>query len=127
MVFIFVSVLILAFIINVFSIITVKRQLDHAADQMVKQIQLAGGVNADTNALFNFLSSEIQAAQNITYNVAATFWTPRPAGMINAVQLGTPFFVTIQAQANLGGFWNFSLTQVTIISRGAGVSERYWK
>lgn len=126
-VYIFVAVLLLAFIINLFSIISTKRQLDHAVDQMVKQIQLAGGVNADTDALFTFLSSEIRGAQNITYTVDAVYRTPRPPGMTNAIQLGTPFYVTIRGRANLGGFWNFNLSSVTIVARGAGVSERYWK
>jgi len=127
MVFIFVAVLMLSFIINLFSIISTKLQLDHAADQMVKQIQLAGGINADTEALFTFLSSEIRSADNIRYDVDATFKTPRPPGMTNGIQLGTPFFVTVTGRANLGGMWDFNLTRVTIVARGAGVSERYWK
>jgi len=118
-VFVFVAVLILAFVLNLFSIISVKRQLDLAADQMVKQIQLAGGVNGDTDALFAFLSSEITGAQNITYTVDA----PNAA----RIQLGTPFFVTVTGRANLGGMWNFNVSIVTIESRGAGVSEHYWK
>ena len=126
-VFIFVAVLLLAFIINLFSIISTKRQLDLAADQMVKQIQLAGGVNADTEALFTFLSSEIRGADNVRYTIDAAFRSPRPPGMTNGIQLGTPFYITITGRANLGGMWNLTLTRVTIVARGAGVSERYWK
>ena len=126
-VFIFIAVVILAFILNLFSIISAKRQLDLAADQMVKQIQLAGGINADTDALFAFLSSEIKGATNITYTVNAEYKKPCPAGMQNAIQLGTPFFVTIRGRANLGGFWNFNVSSATIEARGAGVSELYWK
>ena len=127
MVFIFVAVVMLAFVINLFSIISTKRQLDLAADQMVKQIQLAGGVNAETQALFGFLCSDIRGAENITYTVEATFRSPRPPGMTNAIQLGNPFYITLSGRANLGGFWNLSLTRITIVARGAGVSERYWK
>ena len=125
--FIFVAVVVLAFVINLFSIISTKRQLDLAADQMIKQIQLAGGVNAETEALFTFLCSEIRGAENITYTIDATYRSPRPPGMTNAIQLGSPFYVTIRGRANLGGFWNFNLTRITIVARGAGVSERYWK
>lgn len=127
MVYIFVAVLLIAFIINIFSIISTKRQMDLAADQMVKQIQLAGGVNADTDALFTFLSSDIRGAQNITYHVDATYRSPRPAGMTGAIQLGTPFYVTIQGRASIGGFWNLNMSRVTLVAKGAGVSERYWK
>ena len=126
-VFIFVAVLVLAFIINLFSIISTKRQMDLAADQMVKQIQLAGGVNADTEALFAFLQTGIRGAEDVTYTIDATYRSPRPAGMTNAIQLGTPFYLTIRGLANLGGFWRLRLTRVTVTARGAGVSERYWK
>lgn len=126
-VYIFIAVLILAFIINVFSIISVKQQLDHCADQMVKQIQLSGGINADTDTLFNYLSGQITGATGITYTVNSTYKTPRPAGMHNAIQLGTPFYITITGEANLGGFWKLNISRITIVARGAGVSERYWK
>ena len=65
-VFIFIAVLLLAFIIDLFSIISTKQELDHAADQMVKQIQLSGGVNGETDELFEFLSSQIEGAENIS-------------------------------------------------------------
>ena len=90
-VFIFIAVLLLAFILDLFSIISTKQELDHCADQMVKQIQLSGGINGETD------------------------------------QLGTPFYITITGRAKLGGFWNFNLVNITVVSRGAGVSEHYWK
>ena len=114
-VFIFIAVLLLAFIIDLFSIISTKQELDHAADQMVKQIQLSGGVNSETDELFEFLSSQIEGAENIS------------SGMTNAIQLGTPFFITIEGDAKLGGFWNFDLVNITVVARGSGVSEHYWK
>ena len=73
MVFIFIAVLLLAFIINLFSIISTKQELEHCADQMVKQIQLSGGLNAETEELFDFLCSQIEGAENISsyYSVIA--------------------------------------------------------
>ena len=126
-VFIFIAVILLAFIINLFAIISTKQQLDHAADQLVKQIQLSGGVNADTDELFNYLCSQITGARNITYEIDSDYKTPRPAGMQRAIQLGTPFYITLQGRAQLGGFWNFDLVNITVVARGAGVSEHYWK
>ena len=58
-IYILVAVILIAFIINVFRIISAKQQMDHAADQLVKQIQLGGSVNGETDALFAFLSGEI--------------------------------------------------------------------
>lgn len=126
-VFIFIAVLLLAFIIDLFSIISTKQRLDHCADQMVKQIQLSGGVNSDTDKLFQYLCSQIQGAENITYSIDSTYRSPTPSGMHYGIQLGTPFFITIEGQAKLGGFWNFKLVRITIIARGSGVSEHYWK
>ena len=68
-VFIFIAVILLAFIIDLFGIISTKQELDHAADQMVKQIQLSGGINSETDSLFDFLCSEIEGAENITYSI----------------------------------------------------------
>lgn len=103
-VFIFIAVLLLAFIIDLFSIISTKQELDHAADQMVKQIQLSGGVNGETDELFEFLSSQIEGAENISYSIDATYTSPRPSGMTNAIQLGTPFFITIEGDALYGRY-----------------------
>ena len=47
--------------------------------------------------------------------------------MSRAIQLGTPFYITITGRAKLGGFWNFNLVNITVVSRGTGVSEHYWK
>ena len=126
-VFIFIAVLLLAFIIDLFSIISTKQELDHAADQMVKQIQLSGGINGETEELFSFLCSQIEGADNISYSIDATYKAPRPSGMSRAIQLGSPFYITIEGSAKLGGFWNFDLVRITVVSRGAGVSEHYWK
>ena len=101
--FIFIAVVLLAFIIDLFGIISTKQELDHAADQMVKQIQLSGGINS------------------------ATYKSPTPAGMSRAIQLGTPFYITIEGEAKLGGFWNLDLVNITVVARGSGVSEHYWK
>lgn len=127
MVFIFIAVLLLAFIIDLFSIISTKQELDYCADQMVKQIQLSGGVNRETDELFDFLCSQIGGADDITYSVDSTYKSPTPPGMRQGIQLGTPFYITIEGRAKLGGFWNFSLVRINVVARGSGVSEHYWK
>lgn len=54
---------------DIFSIISTKQELDHCVNQMVKQIQLSGGVNGETESLFRFLSSEMEGAENISYSI----------------------------------------------------------
>ena len=127
MVFIFIAVLLLAFIIDLFSVISTKQELDYCADEMVKQIQLSGGINSETDEMFEFLCSQIEGAENITYSVDATYHSPTPPGMSYGIQLGTPFYITIEGSAKLGGFWNLRLVRINIVARGSGVSEHYWK
>lgn len=127
MIFIFIAVLLLAFIIDLFSIISTKQELDYCADEMVKQIQLSGGISSETDEMFDFLCSQIEGAEDITYSVDATYHSPTPSGMRYGIQLGTPFYITIEGRARLGGFWNFRLVHINIVARGSGVSEHYWK
>ena len=87
-VYILVVVIMIVFIINVFHIISVKQEMDHISDQLVKQIQLNGGTNADTDALFNFLSGQLSDVDGLTYEVTGS-------GNMNRIQIGTPFYVTV--------------------------------
>ena len=41
--------------------------------------------------------------------------------MSRAIQLGTPFYITIEGDAKLGGFWNLDLVNITVVARGSGV------
>ena len=120
-IYIFIVVLFITMIINVFGIITVKQQLDHTADQMVKQIQLAGEINEETTGLFQYMSENITGASNITYEIDTTYKSAEK------IQLGVLFYIQITGNSNLGGFWNFDSLPIKIIAKGAGVSERYWK
>lgn len=119
-IYILVVVIMIVFILSVFHIISVKQEMDHIADQMVKQIQLSGGVSADTTALFNALANQLNEVYNLNYQVTSSGSTTR-------IQIGTPFYVTIEGRCYLGGMWNFNLVPIDIRSQGAGVSEHYWK
>lgn len=119
-VYIFVVVIMIAFIINVFHIITVKQEMDHMADQLVKQIQLNGGTNGDTGSLFNYLAGEMNDVDGLTYQVSCP-------GSSDRIQIGTPFYVSITGRCYLGGIWKFNLVPINMRAQGAGVSEHYWK
>lgn len=110
----------IAFIINVFHIISVKQEMDHISDQLVKQIQLNGGKSNDTDALFNYLAGELSEVSGLTYQVTSS-------GSTDRIQIGTPFYVSVTGRCYLGGFWKFNLVPINIRAQGAGVSEHYWK
>ena len=120
-VFVLAAVIFISFTINLFSVISAKQQLDTAADQLTRQIQLSGEVNADTDALFESICSRIRSAEDVSYTVTTTYLTGKK------IQLGTPFSVRVTARAYIGGFGDFGLFPVTLVSQGAGVSEEYWK
>ena len=119
-VYILVAMIMVAFILNVFHIISVKQEMDHISDQLVKQIQLNGGANADTGALFSYLAAPLSEVEGLTYQVTS-------CGSTNRIQIGTPFYVTVTGRCYLGGFWKLNLVTIDIKANGAGVSEHYWK
>lgn len=120
-VFILVAVIFIAFILNLFSIISAKQQLDVCADQLTRQIQLSGEVNSTTDSLFQSLCGDIAFVENISYTVDTTYHSG------SKIQLGTPFRVTVTATAYLGGFGDFGLFPIELTASGAGISEEYWK
>ena len=120
-VFVLVAVIFISLIINLFSIIHAKSQMDAAADQLTRQIQLAGEVNADTDRLFESIARRIGAAENIRYSVSTHYLTGKK------IQLATPFSVTVTGTAYLGGFGDFNIFPINLVSYGAGISEEYWK
>lgn len=119
-VYILATVILIMFVINVFHIISVKQEMDHMADQLVKQIQLSGGTNSDTDNLFAFLSGQMSDVRNLDYQVTST-------SRVNRIQIGTPFYVTVTGTCSLGGIWTFNLVTINMKAQGAGVSEHYWK
>ena len=120
-VFVLIAVIFIGLVINLFSIIAAKSQMDAAADQLTRQIQLAGEVSADTDRLFSDITGHIGAAENIRYTVSTHYLTGK------RIQLATPFSVTVTGTAYLGGFGNFNIFPINLVSYGAGVSEEYWK
>lgn len=120
-VFVLIAVIFIGLVINLFSIIAAKSQMDAAADQLTRQIQLAGEVSADTDRLFSDITGHIGAAENIRYSVSTHYL------MGKKIQLATPFSVTVTGTAYLGGFGDFNIFPINLVSYGAGVSEEYWK
>ena len=119
-IYILVVVILVAFIINVFHIISVKQEMEHITDQIVKQIQLNGGTSGDTDTLFSFLTDQMSGVDGLSYQVSGS-------GNTGRIQIGTPFYVTVTGRCYLGGFWKFNLVPINVRSQGAGVSEYYWK
>lgn len=119
-IYILVVVILIAFIINVFHIISIKQEMDHMADQIVKQIQLNGGTSGETDSLFSYLSGKMNEVEGLNYQVSYS-------GSSSRIQIGTPFYVTVTGRCYLGCFWRFNLVPINVRAQGAGVSKHHWK
>ena len=124
-VYILIVVVMLTIIMDVLAVIMTKQKLDSAADQVTRQIQLAAKVDEDTESLLSYLSGDVGKADSITYSINTAYVTKE--GCPTAIQLGTPFYLTLTADVNLGGFWELTGLPITLQAKAAGVSERYWK
>lgn len=120
-IFILTAVVFIAFIINLFSILNAKQQMDSCADQLTRQIQRAGEVNSNTELLFRSICGRMNAVTDVRYEVDTEYLNG------TKIQLGTPFTVKVTAKAYIGGFGDFRLFPVTLTSQFGGVSEEYWK
>lgn len=126
-IFVLIGTIFIAFILNVFSLISMKMQLNQTAEQMAKQIQLAGGTNDDTFQMLVDLEDAAAELSDASYTLHTDPYLPRPAEMDTAIQLGTPFTITVSGKAKLGGFWNILPVDVSLSGQAVGVSEKYWK
>ena len=123
-VFTVIAMITIVLMLNVMSVVMMKSELDGAADQVARQIQLAGGVDSDTEDLIEYLRNGINA-ENIEFVIDTNFITAH--GSNTCIQIGTPFYLTVTADTKLGGFFTFADYPLTMTSRAAGVSEVYWK
>lgn len=121
-VYVLIVVMFISLIINLFSIISAKQQMDSCADQLTRQIQLVGEVNEDTDTLFYMLCDNMEALNNLSYEIETEYISGT-----NKIQLGTPFKVTITGEGVLGGFGDVAIFTVDLKSVSAGVSEEYHK
>ena len=107
-VFVLVAVIFIAFILNLFSIISAKQQLDVCADQLTRQIQLAGEVNSTTDSLFQSLCGDMESVSDIAYTVDTTYHSGRRSIQMNE-------YIYPQNLKSLPKLWLWSLRDIAVI------------
>ena len=114
--------LLLVFIINCFSLLTAKMNMDHYAKELLKTATVEGRTSG--TAITN-RQTQLRAETGITPNT--TTWT---AEYFNAsqrtVQYGQKIELRITYRTEFKGFGIFSIP-VTMTSTHSGLSQRYWK
>ena len=115
-----VTVFTLVFVINVFSLMTVKQELGYVCQEMVECAAETGKIDADTDARFAELCREVGFTPE-RYLTACYF--DEAAG---TVQLGDVISCTVTYRMQFIGFGDFSIPVELSVTRSA-LSRVYWK
>ena len=115
-----VFVMILVIVINIFSFITLKVEMDQIAEDLIESATYSGEFdtdfwNADMYNLDEYYYYDIDYGADEYFNEA-----------YRRVQLGTRMWVTISKETHVKGLGIFKIPITVSVTR-SGLSERYWK
>ena len=115
-----VVVMLIVLMLNLFSFLNVKIQLDRVADELIEVSTFYGGFTDE----FETASQEL-TERTTEYEVICTAdeWYNQP---LKRVQLGDKMTLTVQKQTYLKGVGGFQIPVTVTVTR-SGISERYWK
>lgn len=105
--------------LQLFSFLTLRIQMERAAEELLEIAQMEGSI--DTQTIRELLDE--WSEKGITAEINAERNVP---GRLTAVQLGNKITVTVRAEGRLGLAANSKLTIPLSIER-TGTSKRYWK
>ena len=115
------ATLLLVFILNAFSLLTTKMNMDHYTKELLKTATVDGQISTNVNTRRTQLTAETGI------NPTTVTWT---ATYFNAtqrtVQFGDKIELTITYKTNFKGFGIFQIP-ITMTSKHSGLSQRYWK
>ena len=114
-VIVFVAMLVIAFAVRLFPIITTKIQLDNFADELVREAEVCGCVGSETQQWQNVLEEKTGLHPTVSWST------------YGQLQLNEEVTVTLELQKELGLFGRIGSFPVTLRSSAAGKSEVYWK
>lgn len=110
---------IIAFAINIFSVISVKTTADRVADELLETAAYYGGFGTEFQA-------RVKELQKTTFAFTVEYNTSNCIDPAHTkVQVGDKISITIKAKANLAGF--SLVLPIDIVVTRTGMSERYWK
>lgn len=95
-------------------VMTAKMQLDNSADELVREAEISGRIDAETTARARVLSEKTGLSPKIE-------WSRN-----GKIPLNQEFTVTLTVTLDIG-FGGFGSFPVTLTSKASGKSEVYWK
>jgi hypothetical protein len=115
-----ISTMLLVLIINVFSFLTVKQDMDYFAKEMIFVATAYGKTTDEVNSRYTELVTE--TGLNPTISWQTTYFD----SFDETVQYGDTITVTITYHTFLKGFGVFQIP-VTLTAKHSGLSQMYWK
>lgn len=116
-----VAMMLVVFILNIFSFLTIKQDMDYFAKQMIDAATTFGRTNNEVTARYDELCEELGFSPEYSFDDTAYYNTNK-----KTVQLGETIKVQITYKKDLIGFGLFNVP-LTLQSSHSGLSERYWK
>lgn len=109
------SMLVLAFVLQVFPVFIAKQQLDTYAVELVREAEIAGRVGSETTLREKVLNERMGIEPEVV-------WSQR-----GNIQLNQEVTVTVRLKKDIGLFGEIGSFPITLTAQATGKSEVYWK
>jgi len=107
------AMLVIAITVRVYSVYITKLQLDNFADELIREMEIAGCVGAETSERERALQEKTGIAPSVTWSKTGN------------IQLNEEVTVTLTLDRNIGLFGGFGSFPVRLTARANGKSEVY--
>ena len=117
---ILVAMMMIALILNIFSFMTLKQDMDYFAKEMINCASANGTTSGKVSARYYELMTETGIAPSVTWST--TYFNASQ----QTVQLGDTIQLTLTLQSSVRGFGRINIP-VTLTAKHSGISQKYWK
>lgn len=116
---ILVSVLMIAFAVKVYPVFVAKSQLNHFANEIVREAEVTGQIGNSINSRTDKLKKELIDIDSIK-------WDAKYISGTKKIQLNDSISVTLEKKMNIG-FFTFGSFPINVHGKDSGFSEVFWK
>ncbi|HQC82316.1 MAG TPA: DUF4320 family protein [Bacillota bacterium] len=117
---ILVAMMMIVLILNIFSFMTLKQDMDYFAKEMINCASANGTTSGKVSARYYELMTETGIAPSVTWST--TYFNASQ----QTVQLGDTIQLTLTLQSSVRGFGRINIP-VTLTAKHSGISQKYWK
>ncbi|MDU4843962.1 MAG: DUF4320 family protein [Clostridium sp.] len=116
---ILVSSLMIAFAVNVYPVFVAKSQLNHFANEIVREAEVTGQIGDSVNSRTDKLKKELIEVDSIK-------WDAKYISGTKKIQLNDSINVTLEKKMNIG-FFTFGSFPINVQAKDSGFSEVFHK